>query len=101
MKILLLTDYFPPEIGSASHLFYELGRELVKRGDEVHLITGFPRYNIKKDELPSKYRKKIFMKENYEGLNVYRIRRIPLSRKINILRGINQFCTAFLFFMRG
>ena len=101
MKILLLTDYFPPEIGSASHLFYELGKELVKKGDEVHLITGFPRYNVNKKELPSKYRKKLIMSENFEGLKVYRIKRIPFTRKINILRGVDQFCTAFLFFIRG
>jgi len=32
MNILLLTAYFPPDTGSASHLFYELGTALAGGG---------------------------------------------------------------------
>jgi len=101
MKILLITDYFPPEIGSASHLFYELGKELVKFGDKVSVITGFPRYNINKKDIPEKYRNKFLMKEEKDGIEVYRIKRLNLSRENNVLRGIEQFITAAIYFFRG
>jgi|ETNmetMinimDraft_2_1059921.scaffolds.fasta_scaffold150955_2 radical SAM superfamily enzyme YgiQ (UPF0313 family) len=41
----MLTVYFPPEIGSASHLSYKSGSKLVKRGLEVSVITGFQHYH--------------------------------------------------------
>ncbi len=47
MKILLLTAYFPPDTGSAAHLFYELGTELVERGHRVTVIAGMPGYHAR------------------------------------------------------
>lgn len=42
LKILLISPYFPPEVGSAAHLFYELGQALRGRGHEVLVLTGQP-----------------------------------------------------------
>ena len=61
---MLLVMYFPPEIGSASHLFYEFARVLIERGHEVTVVTTFPRkYNLatKDAQLPSKYRRSFFV----------------------------------------
>lgn len=71
MKILLLSRYFPPEIGTAANLFYDLALGLSKKGHEVTVLTGFPWYNLK--EIPEKYRGKIWMVENYNGVNVKRL----------------------------
>jgi len=101
MKLLMISDYFPPEIGSASFLFYELGKELVKKGDKVAVVTGFPRYNIDREKREKKYKGKFIHREIVGGINVYRIRTFSLPRKINILRGIDQFLTAFLYFWRA
>ena len=101
MKILMVNDYFPPEIGSASHLFYELAKEFVKQGDEVSVITGFPRYNIQKQNLPEKYKSKLVLNEKIEGINVFRIKTLSLPRQILILRGLNHFLSAFVYFLRG
>lgn len=49
MKILFITNYFLPEIASASHLYFFLAKELIKRGHKVKVLTGIPRYNIVAD----------------------------------------------------
>ena len=46
MKILLVTDSYPPEIRSASHLMLELAQELQQRGHQVTVITTWPEYNL-------------------------------------------------------
>lgn len=101
MKWLLITAYFPPEIGSASFLFYELGRELARQGERVTVITGFPTYNVNPKSLPDKYRKGCCLKENIDGMDVIRVRTLSLPRYVPVARGIEQFITAFLFFWRG
>ena len=49
MNILLLAAYFPPDTGSAAHLFYELGTALVKKGHGVTVLTSFPSYHARGD----------------------------------------------------
>ncbi|NOY39544.1 MAG: glycosyltransferase family 4 protein [Nitrospirae bacterium] len=71
MKILLLSRYFPPEIGTAANLFYELARGLADRGHSVNVVTGFPWYNLK--SVPDKYRGRLFMKEDMGGVQVTRL----------------------------
>ena len=46
MRVLLLTDAFPPEVRSSSHLMYELAEDLAARGHEVTVVTCEPRYNL-------------------------------------------------------
>jgi len=41
MKVLILTQYYPPEPIPRPH---ELARGLAERGHEVIVITGFPNY---------------------------------------------------------
>lgn len=46
MRVLLLTDAFPPEVRSSSHLMYELAEDLQRRGHSVAVVTCAPRYNL-------------------------------------------------------
>src|SRR2546426_12813359 len=94
MNVLMLTAYFPPEVGSASHLFFELGGEFVRRGHKVTVMTGYPVYNITEDDLPARYRSGWWMQESFDGINVVRIRTPGMPRHIPILRGIGQFTMA-------
>lgn len=80
MKILALTKYFPPEIGTASHLFYELCESLVNRNHEVTVVTGFPWYNV--EEPDEKYKGKLFLREKMNGIQVIRIAEIPLPQGV-------------------
>jgi colanic acid biosynthesis glycosyl transferase WcaI len=90
MNLVLVSAYFPPEVGSASHLYYELGTELVKRGHKVTILTGYPAYNIDQKTLPAEYRSGWWMKERVNGMEVIRIRTIGMPRQIPVLRGLGQ-----------
>ena len=43
-RIVLLTQYFPPEIGAAQTRLYELGEELSTLGWDVEVLTALPNY---------------------------------------------------------
>ena len=51
VKILLVTDSYPPEIRSASHLMLELAQELNHRGHRVTVITTWPEYNLDQEQV--------------------------------------------------
>lgn len=72
LKILLLSRYFPPEIGTAANLFFELARGLARSGHDVIVATGFPWYNL--DTIPERYMGKFHMYEKMDGVEVIRIR---------------------------
>ena len=95
MRILLLTAYFPPDIGSASHLFYELGKALIKRGHEVIAITSVPSYFAKGDL--KKYQRKMWVTECFNQIHVIRITVPNLPRHIPLARAIWQFSIAAIF----
>jgi colanic acid biosynthesis glycosyl transferase WcaI len=97
MRILLLTAYFPPDTGSASHLFYELGKSLLSLGHEVKVITSLPNYFPSGDM--KKYKHKLFMREKYDELETLRIAAPEFPRHIPLARGIWQFYLAFVFFL--
>lgn len=48
MRILLLTQYFPPEAGAAQTRLAAMSRELKRKGHEVEIITCFPNYPLGK-----------------------------------------------------
>jgi len=101
MRVLLITNYFPPEIGAASHLFYDLARGLVERGYEVKVVTGFPRYNMKKEEIPERYRRRLHLEEDMNGIEVLRIRTIPFPQQVPVARGLDHFFVAGTYFIRS
>ena len=39
MRILLVTEYYPPHVGGVEVVFNNLARELVKRGHDCHVVT--------------------------------------------------------------
>ncbi len=99
MHILLLSAYFPPETGSASHLFYELGRTFVARGHHVSVVTGFPAYHVQGDT--QRYRGHKWMREDLDGLEVYRIAVLQVARHTPVGRALWQFSAAASFFIAG
>jgi colanic acid biosynthesis glycosyl transferase WcaI len=44
MKLLILTQYFPPEIGAPQTRLQSLAAELTRLGHEIEVVTGFPNY---------------------------------------------------------
>lgn len=99
MKILLISAFFPPEVGSAAHLYYELGQALRERGHEVIVLTGLPRYHVVGNH--QDYRQRPFVYETYHGLQVLRVFNLDIPWNIPLLRGVDQFVSAFLAGMAG
>jgi len=101
MRILILTKYYPPEIGAASHLFQELAESLVDRGHKVTVVTGFPTYNVNREELDEKYSGKFTLSEEMNGVKVKRLKEPPVSTNIPVLRGLDHFFIALATLLRG
>jgi glycosyltransferase involved in cell wall biosynthesis len=97
MRILILTEGFPPETKSCSTLFFELAETLVKRGHQVSVITRMPRYNVADgtdlNKIPSR--------EIITGIKVRRMQTPPLARDIPIIRGLEHFILGWIFFWGG
>ncbi|MCH8034641.1 MAG: glycosyltransferase family 4 protein [Bacteroidetes bacterium] len=79
MKILLITEYFPPEIGAGSTRAYEHSSQWVKNGHDVTVITGFPDYPD--GIIPQKYKGYKFLIEDIEGIRVIRTYTFPAPNK--------------------
>ncbi|MDE5421921.1 glycosyltransferase family 4 protein [Ancylomarina sp. DW003] len=71
MKILFLTDNFPPEVNAPATRTYEHCREWVKAGADVTVITCFP--NFPQGKVYNGYRNKPFHKEEIDGIKVIRV----------------------------
>jgi glycosyltransferase involved in cell wall biosynthesis len=99
MHILLLTAYFPPDVGSAAHLFYELGQAFVARGHQVSIVTGFPGYHAQGDL--AHYHRRRWLREMMAGLEVYRIMVPQIARNTPVGRGLWQFGCAASFALAG
>ncbi len=58
MKLLIVTQYFPPEIGAPQNRLYELAVRLQKSGVDITVITAMPNYPqmvIHKEYVGKKY----------------------------------------------
>jgi len=101
MKILLISGYFPPDVGSAAHLFADLGSEFVRRGHQVTVLTNYPSYNVDLNTLPTRYRSGRRMTEQYAGMTVIRTKPLGMPRHIPWLRGLDQVSSAMQFVFAG
>ena len=76
MRILIITQHFPPEKGAVRRLF-EFARYFVKNGIDVSVMTAIPNYPD--GIVPKKYRGKFFYREEFDGVKVYRSWVLPAS----------------------
>lgn len=71
MRILFISDNFPPEVNAPASRTFEHCREWVKAGNEVTVITCFP--NFPEGEVYSGYKNQLHSKEVVDGINVIRV----------------------------
>lgn len=87
LNILLVVAYFPPEIGSAAHVYYDLAKAFVKKGHSVDVITSYPReFNLSKGYQGKKFP----LDETLDGFAVHRCQH-PAQRDNVALRGLEHF----------
>lgn len=102
MKILYVSQYFPPEMGAPSARAVELARHWVKAGHRVTVLTGFP--NHPTGVVPPEWRprlRRLFYRETVDGVDVVRSWLLPLPNRKAHERMLNysSFCASAA--MRG
>ena len=95
MKILYISQYFPPEMGAPAARASELARHWVEAGHEVCVLTGFP--NHPTGVVPEEWRprlRRLTYHENVGGISVYRtwLWPLPNRRAHERMRNYASFC---------
>ena len=99
MRILLLTDSYPPEVRSASHLMYEFANGLTERKHKVTVVTASPGYNLAEGTEVRRTRFASISEES--GVRVIRIWSLPFHNVSRITRGIGQLGLTISMFIGG
>lgn len=70
MKLIILTQYYPPETGGPQNRLSDLAKCIVRMGHQVTVLTAMPNYPT--GMIYPGYRRKIYMRETIEGVLVHR-----------------------------
>lgn len=70
MKIIILTQYFPPEVGAPQNRLFELAIRLQKMGADVSVLTAMPNYPQMR--IYDGYRSAFYKMERMNDLTVHR-----------------------------
>ena len=79
MKILVVSMFFPPEMGAPAGRFYDFAQHWVQRGHEVTVVTGFP--NFPGGEIHEGYRGRFYQREDIDGIDVRRCWLFTVKRR--------------------
>ena len=71
MRFLILTQYFPPEIGAAQTRLEAMAAELRRMGHEVEIVTAMPNYP--RGRIFPEYRRRVYCREIRDGVTVHRV----------------------------
>ena len=77
MRVLVLAQYFPPDMGGGATRAYNVAKGLRLNGCEVTVVAAFPHYPG--GNVPKRYRWKPFVLEYVEGFRVIRTFVPPLA----------------------
>ena len=99
MKILFLTDNFPPEVNAPATRTYEHCQEWIKDGANVTVITCAP--NFPHGKLYAGYKNRLFQKENIDGIEVIRVWSYMSSNHGFVKRVLDYLSFSFMSFWVG
>lgn len=70
MRVLIVTQFYPPELGAPQTRLSELARRLRAAGDEVEVVTCMPNYPT--GVIPKEYRARLYIEEVWDGVRIHR-----------------------------
>lgn len=99
LRILFLTDNFPPEVNAPAYRTYEHCKEWIKDGVEVTVITSFPNFPVGK--VFGGYKNKLYQNEVVDGIRVVRVWTYMTANKGIFKRTLDYFSFAVSSFIAG
>lgn len=95
MKILYVSQYFPPEMGAPAARVAELSRHWMQAGHEVTVLTGFPNHptGVVPPEYHSKLRR-LVVRDDFGGVRVIRTWLLPFPNRKAYERMLNYLSFA-------
>ncbi len=99
MKILFITDNFPPEVNAPATRTYEHCMEWIKQGVEVKIITCTP--NFPHGNIYDGYKNKFYQKEQLDGIEVIRVWSYITANNGFTKRVLDYFSFGFMAFLIG
>lgn len=99
MKILFLTDNFPPESNAPATRTYEHCKKWVEMGEDVTVITCFP--NFPQGKVFDGYKNKLFQREEIDGIKVIRVWSFISANKGFVKRVLDFVSYMIMAFLAG
>ncbi len=93
MKVILLTQYFPPEIGAPQNRLFAMARALRENGADITVLTAMPNYPEMR--VHEGYRRRWKMKEVVGGIPVVRAWIFVSKGRGIVARLLNYFSFVF------
>ena len=86
MNILVIAQYFPPDMGGASTRIFNIIKGIRNKNCKIYIITAFPHYPDAKNT--SKYIKRPFLKQENKNVTIFRVWIPPISHNRIVSRVI-------------
>lgn len=99
MRLLILTQYYPPEIGAPQNRLHELAVRLKSEGIHVEVLTALPNYP--KMEIMNGYANGENREEIIDGIPVHRAWIYVSNSKSIVARLLNYFSFVWSSYIRG
>lgn len=99
LRLLILTQYYPPEIGAPQNRLHELAVRLKAKGLHVEVLTAMPNYP--KMEIHEAYKNGKIREEIIDGIPVHRSKIYVSTSKGILKRLLNYFSFVFTSYWRG
>lgn len=99
MKILFITDNFPPEVNAPATRTYEHCQKWIKKGVKVTIITCAP--NFPHGQVYEGYKNKLYQKEQIDGIEVIRVWSYIAANRGVVKRILDYVSFAFMAFFVG
>jgi hypothetical protein len=99
MRILILTQYYPPESGAPQNRLSDLAERLAKSGHNITVLTALPNYP--RGEIFKEYRGSFVLEECSNGIKIIRTWIYATTKKSFFQRLLNYFSFVFSSFFLG